>query len=86
MDLPIITVPRALPTDQALNRSISVHSILTAAQRVCTIIIPIFQMKKERHNQITCLGTRDYICLIYKPMFLTPAQTALPQSFVASRG
>ena len=47
MDLPITTVPRALPTDQASDRSISVHSILTAAQRVCTIIIPVFQMKKE---------------------------------------
>ena len=31
-------------------------------------------------------GTGDYICLTYKPMFLTPAQTALLKSFVASRG
>lgn len=32
-------------------------SILTATQRVCTIVIPIFQMKKERHSQAECLGT-----------------------------
>ena len=31
-------------------------------------------------------GMSDYICLTYKPMFLTPAQTALPKPFVASRG
>lgn len=33
-----------------------IDSILTATQSVCTIIILIFQMKKERHSQLACLG------------------------------
>ena len=35
----------------------SFDSILTASLRVSKIISPLFQMKKERHNQVLCLGT-----------------------------
>ena len=59
MDLPVTTTPGAFYRSGIKQKSFCAFSdsVLTAAQRGCTIIIPVFQMKKERHNQVACLGT-----------------------------
>ena len=74
MDLPITTVLE--------------HFLLTRHQTEVFLCILYSQQPKEYYPSLPDEegGTRDYICLTYKPMFLTPAQTALPKSFVASRG